>query len=114
MFKYHVDQELGTEEHSRKITKSDLERIQNYEYENLQLWADRSVLAADYVNETNKFFRENSRQWGYKKGVNSGNGKLEARIPEYVLYMKLQEDPAFLQDDKSFEKWLNSNPQYKV
>lgn len=95
-------------------TKKDLAVLQNLELDNAEDWGNRIILANDYIAETNKFYRAHNRQWGYKPGVNSGNGKLEARIPAHLLTVLMQHEPDLISDDKRWERFIKAHPEFKV
>ena len=95
-------------------TKKDLEVLQKLELDNAADWEDRIVLANDFIVESNKFYREHNRQWGYKPGVNTGNGKLEARIPAHLLTVLMQHEPDLILDDKIWERFMKAHPEFKV
>lgn len=95
-------------------TKKDLEVLQNLELDNAADWWNRIELANDYIVETNKFYRENGRQWGQKAGVNTGDGKLEARIPAHLLTVLMQHEPDLLTDNKTWDRFIKAHPEFKV
>lgn len=95
-------------------TREEAKDLVDFELKNAEEWGKRLELSIDLVHETNKFWRENSRQWGYRPGVNSGNGKLEARIPERLLYVLLQHEPDLLTDDKVWNRFIKAHPEFQV
>lgn len=94
--------------------KKDLETLQNLELDNAEDWGNRIILANDYIVETNKFYREKQRQWGYKPGLNTGHGKVEARIPAHLLTVLMQHEPDLISDNKRWERFMKAHPEFKV
>lgn len=95
-------------------TPEELNFYQNLERANLEDWGNQLMHDIRTVSEQNIFFRENHRQWGYKAGVNSGNGQLEARIPAKLYYATLQKDPHFVEDDRAWDTFISTFPGLEV
>lgn len=52
------------------------------------------------------FWEQNGQQWGVRRGVNSGNGFIEALIPAKLWVLLEHRDPDLLHDDKVWNKFM--------
>jgi hypothetical protein len=81
-------------------------------------WAKRMEPRIEAFADYAKYMSENSKQWGAKPGLNSGNGQAEAILP-LELFIALskpggpyEHDPEWWKDDDKFYKFLRAHKHH--
>lgn len=70
-------------------------------------WADASESEFSHAQDLAAFYAANQRQFGYKAGVNSGHGKVEAVLPQKLVTLLDQQNPGWMDDEKEWNRFIN-------
>ncbi len=77
-------------------------------------WTDMVGRQIIDIQGQKNYWAENQTQWGYKAGVNTGHGYIEAKVPAKLWMMLTQRDPDLLHDDHKWNKFIHHHKELQV
>ena len=96
------------------LVKNNAEWVPNADPHILDEWGRRLDSQLPAAFEEASIIRDLAKPINYRAGVNSGDGRVAAVLPQTLFHVLLQKDPDLLTDEVKWKRFLTTFPAFRA